>query len=354
VRQRLGRIRQKLQQQLVETFAQPTRVTLRGDSVPLSKVLAAIRQQTANAIVDERARAGAPANEPLLKVDFDKAPFWQAVDQVTIQAGLKIYPYGEQEGLQLIPRPGNETSRPNLVSYSGAFRFEMVSALAKRAFRVADDGALDLSIEAAWEPRLSPIALDQPISAIEAVDDHGNPVAVAQRRAQLEVPVLPQTKAVEFQIPLELPSRDLKRIGKLQGTLNALLPGKVETFRFDKLPAAGNVQKRVGSATVTLQQVRKNNDVWEVRLRVGYDETHGALASHRTWMFSNEAYLEAPDGQKVPYDTFESTLQGENEFGVAYLFAVDKPLDKYAFVYKTPGVILSAKFTYAFSDIELP
>lgn len=353
VQQRLARVRQKLQQELTESFTQPARVTLHGE-MPLSKALTAIQQQTGNAVGPGRPDAAAPANEPSIKVDLDKVPFWQAVDQVLGQAGLRAYPYGEQAGLQLIPRPANEITNPSLASYSGAFRFEVISALARRTFRVPNGGSLELSIEAAWEPRLSPIALDQPISAITAVGDDGKPMAIAQRRARLEVPVVSQARAVEFQIPMELPSRNLKRIARLHGTLSTLMPGKIETFRFDKLPEAANVQKRIGSATVTLQQVRKNNDVWEVRLRVGYDETHGALASHRTWMFSNEAYLEAPDGQKVAYDTFESTAQTENEFGVAYLFALDKPLDKYVFVYKTPGVILSARFTYDFSNIDLP
>jgi hypothetical protein len=355
VRQRLDRIRQNLQQQLTEAFAQPTHVTLLGESLPVSQVLAEIQKQTGNVILLGDPDQPLPAErEPKVNVKFDQTPFWQALDDVLGQARLKVYPYAEGNGLQLTFRPENEKPRSSLVSYMGAFRFEVVSALAKRVFRAADGGALDLTLEAGWEPRLAPITLDQPIGAIEAVDENGKPIKVSQDRAQLEVPVVPNTTAVEFEIPFDLPSRDVKRIAKLQGTLSALLPGKIETFRFDKLAAANNVEKRIGSATVVLQQVRKNNDIWEVRIRVRYDESGGAMASHRTWMFNNEAYLESADGEKVPFDTFESISHGEDQFGVAYLFALEKPLDKYVFVYKTPGVILSAKFTYEFSGIELP
>jgi hypothetical protein len=78
------------------------------------------------------------------------------------------------------------------------------------------------------------------------------------------------------------------------------------------------------------------------------------MASHRTWMFDNEAYLEGPDGKKVRYDAFETTWQSENEFGIAYLFGLEEPLDKYAFVYKTPGRILANDFRYEIGDVALP
>ena len=59
-----------------------------------------------------------------------------------------------------------------------------------------------------------------------------------------------------------------------------------------------------------------------------FDDAGDALASHRQWIFNNEAYLEGPDGKPIAYDTFETTAQGKNEVGVAYLFSTDRPLDR--------------------------
>lgn len=354
VQQRLGRIRQQLQQKLTASFAEPSHVTLLGDAVPLARVLDEFRKQTGNAIQFQLPGEGAAAGGPPVKVNFDKTPFWSALDQVLDQVGLKVYPYGNREGLQLIPRPKNEQVVANLVSYDGAFRFEVLHTMTKRVYRVPSDGSMELTIEASWEPRLAPISLDQQVAAIEAVDEQDKPIPVAERQAQLEAPVTAQTTAVEFQIPFQLPSREVKRIARLHGTLQALVPGKVETFRFGKLTTANNVPQRIGGATVTFQQARKNNDIWELRILVRYDDAAGALASHRTWMFNNEAYLQAADGSKVPYDTFESTSQEENAFGIAYLFALDKPLEDFQFVYQTPGIILAPTIRYEFRDIELP
>jgi len=106
--------------------------------------------------------------------------------------------------------------------------------------------------------------------------------------------------------------------------------------------------------TVTVEKVEKNNDAWEVRMRVQFDDAGDALASHRTWVFNNEAYLEGPDGKAIAYDTYETTRQTKNEVGVAYVFSTDQPLDKLTFVYKTPGAIINNTFDYELKDIELP
>ena len=55
-------------------------------------------------------------------------------------------------------------------------------------------------------------------------------------------------------------------------------------------------------------------------MTVRFDDAGDALASHRQWIFNNEAYLEGPDGKPIAYDSFETTAQGKNEVGMAYLF----------------------------------
>ncbi len=78
------------------------------------------------------------------------------------------------------------------------------------------------------------------------------------------------------------------------------------------------------------------------------------MASHRQWVFGNEAYLEGPDRKAIAYDTFETTAQGSHEVGVAYRFNTDRPLADLAFVYKTPGAIVTRGFEYELNGIALP
>jgi len=353
VKQRIGRIRQRLQLAAAESAAKSSLITLRGDAVPLSKVLAALQEQSGNKIVDFRENFGQPTPDPPLKIEFDKTPFWKALDQVLDQAELRIYSYGEENAISVVGRGKDELPRTDGANYDGPFRVEPVRIMAKREFRDPDGQSLHLTLLVAWEPRLKPISLRQKIADLKVVDENGNPLALDDRSAELEVPAAGVT-AVELILPLKLPSRDVKEIASLEGRLMAMLPGKVQTFTFSDLTTAKNVEQRIAGVTVTLDQVRQNGAVWEVRVRVRFDDAGQALESHRGWIFNNEAYLEGPDGKPIPYDSLETTRQTRDEVGVAYLFVLDEPPAKHKFVYKTPGAIVATAFDYQIKDVKLP
>ena len=354
VAQRVQRIRQKLQRAMAERAAQESRITLKGDEMLLSEVLAAVEKQTGNKVVDLRARFGPPGEDPKLAVDFDDAPFWSTVDKILDQAELSLYAYGEEKALNIIPRPQKQLPRFGRACYSGPFRFEPIRLEAVRDLRNPMGETLSLWLEVSWEPRIAPISLQFPLDRIRAADEDGNPLPVDAKQAKLEVPGDSETMATELRIPFELPSRDVKKIARLEGTLKTLVQGKVESFRFEDLPEAKNIEKRTAGVTVTLQQVRKNRDVWEFRLLIHFDETSGALASHRNWLFENEALLVTPDGEEIAYHAYDTRLQTENELGIAYLFGLDDPLTDYTFIYRTTGLIISTEFDFEISDVELP
>lgn len=354
IAQRLGRVRHKLQQAMAQAATQTARVTLQGDGMPLSQVLAAIQEQTGNKIVDSRARTGEPGLDRELKVDFRQTPFWQALDQVLDQAELTLYPFPEEKAIHLVPRPESHLPRAGRACYAGPFRLEPVRVSAERDLRNPVNKALGVTVEITWEPRLGPISLQQRMADVVAVDDAGNPLPVGSEEAELEIPVEPEAVAKEVRIPLGLPPRQVRKIARLAGTFSALVPGKVQTFRFRDLEKANEVAERVAGVTVTLEGARRNNQVWEVRVRVRFDEASGALQSHRGWIFENEAFLEDPEGRPVVPGAFETTRQTNNEVGVAYLFRPQRPLADYTFVYKTAAAILSTEFRYEMRDIPLP
>lgn len=359
VRQRLDRVRQKLQQQAAEAAVESSTVTMKNDRpMPLAKILAEFSRQSGNTIVDQRDKTGDLGAGPLLKVNFDKTPFWPALDRLADQAGLNVYPFAERATIRVTSAPNKipfllRVPRVGRASYIGPFRFEPTSVVARRDLRQAG-GSLVVNIETAWEPRLKIIALQQRMADVTAVDNRGKTLPVADAEAQVEISTGGDAAAVELNLPFRLPPRDATRIASLRGKLRAMIPGKIETFRFDNLAGAKNVEKRIAGATVTLEQVRKNNKMWEVRMQVRFDDAGDALASHRTWIFNNEAHLEGADGKPIAYDTYDTIRQGKNEVGVAYLFSAEQPLDRLTFVYQTPGTIVNRAFGYELKDIELP
>jgi len=354
VQQRLARVRRRLEQKLAASAVEPSHVTLKEKHIRLSRILDEIRRQTGNRVVDSRGRSGGQPDDPELSVDFNKTPFWKALGYVLEKTGLAIYPFEEGQAVHIVDRRSGTVSPSQNGCPAGPFLLLPVELTARRMLDGADEGTLRLGMLVAWETRLAPIGLTQKLTEIQAFDENGEALEVDVRLGQLDVPVGPKATCVKLAVPLALPSREVREIARLAGTLDALIPGPVETFRFDRLGQANEVKKRVASATVTLQQARKNDETWEVEVRVRFDEAGDALASHRGWIFANEAYLEGPGGKRLDNEGFETKMQTENEVGVAYFFYIEDSIEKYTFVYKTPARIFTSRFHDEFKDLDLP
>jgi hypothetical protein len=286
-------------------------------------------------------------------MDYKDAPFWPAFDEILDRAGLTVSAYGLDRTLTLSVAREEMLPRSKTASYAGPYRFQAVRIDASRDLRLEGDRSMSLTVEIAWEPRFHPISMQQRMSEIQLVADSGEPVIIAARDAQLEIPVLAEAITTELRIPLEAPPRAVQKIAKLKGSMQALMQGKAEAFEFTDLAKAENVEKHAAGVTVILEKVRKNRDVFEIRVLTRFDDAEGALASHRNWVFDNPAKLVAPDGEEIPFHAYDSTKQMENEVGVAYFFGVDD-LEGYKFVYETASTVLSASFDYELNDIELP
>jgi hypothetical protein len=353
VQQRLGRVRRLLQLRQSESTAQPSRVSLSADALPLAQVLAEISRQTGNAILDTR-RPGGSAADPKISLNLVQVPFWQALDQTLDLAGLDLYPYGRERGLSIVARTSPESRRLGRAAYSGPFRIEPTSVDARRSLRNPASAALRLALEVSWEPRIHPINIKQRLADLTAVDEQGRALTRSGEAGELEASIQPADTAKEFQLPMPLPAREVRQIASLKGRLTALLPGREETFRFGNLEQAANVEQRVAGATVVLEGVRRSNELREVRIVVRFDRTAGALESYRGWIFQNDAHLESPQGKPLRPATLETTRQTETEMGLAYAFQVPGSLAGYTFVYRTPVSIVSAGFDYELRGIALP
>ena len=111
---------------------------------------------------------------------------------------------------------------------------------------------------------------------------------------------------------------------------------------------------RRGGVQVTLDDVRKNNVIWEVHMRLSLDEDNQALQSHRDWVVQNMSYLVDKDGETIDNAGIETTRQTRNEVGVAYLFDLPDGVEGLSWVYETPAAIVELPVEYEIKDIELP
>jgi hypothetical protein len=354
-RDAVARVRQRLEHDFAVQSTQAATITLHVANKPLSEVLAEFTRQSGNKFKDVRRQMGQEVPDPKVTFDFEKILFWEALDKTLDQANLTIYHFADSDALGIVARGEKQLPRTGHASYAGPLRLEATQLAAERDLRATPgSGSLKLTLEIAWEPRMRPINLQQPLADIKAVDDRGNAIQVEATAGQLERPVDATGTATEFIVPLANPPREAHKIASFKGKLRALLPAKIEAFEFTALKTAKKVEERKAGVTVTLDEVRQNNDAWEVRVRVRFDKTSGALESYRGWIFNNEAYLVGTDGKKLTHSGFELTKQTPDEVGVAYLFDLPNGPEALTFVYKTPAMLNSVPLSYELKDLLLP
>lgn len=354
VKARLARVRNRLQRDAAKAATRASTVTLRGE-MRLSQALASLQQQTGNQLVDYRRRFGQAESDPAVRCQFDQQPYWSVVDQLLDQAQLQLYSYsGTPHTLAIVRRDPDRLPTRGRVSYEGLFRFEATRVEATRDLRTADNAGLKVTLEIAWEPRIQPISLTQPLAALTASDEKGRRMATDNRQAKLEVAAQNTVAAIEMDIPLKCPPRSVNRIASLRGTIDVVLPGRTVPFRFEDLADAKNVEQQNAGVTVVLQTVRRNLDVHDVRILVRFERASGALESHRGWVFNNRAYLVDGDGDRIEHAGLETTTQQPNEIGLSYKFVIDKPLKEYTFVYETAAAIVRVPIEYQLRNIDLP
>ncbi len=355
VRTYLLDLRQQLQKSQAEASVAASTITLHAKRMKLSKVLAELQKQSGNAIADLPRQADEPIPDPEIAVDFDQRPFWQALDEVLDRGQLSVYPYGQPDALQIVPRGANDLPRSSRASIAGPMRIDAVRATAKRELRSSSPAALQIVLEAAWEPRLHPIAIKQRMADVKVTDAFGTALALDDPEAEKEAFPRRGSSAIEMDIALAMPPQAIKEIASIKGSLRAMLLGRVETFKFNRL-LAGKQEKRIAGARVAIDEFRKNGDTWEVLLRLHFDNAGDALESHRNWVLQNEAFLEDDAGKPIPYDSMETTARSKNEIGVGYVFALaaGQSPEKMNFVYKTPAMVFTKDFLYEVKGVKLP
>src|SRR3954451_14963374 len=354
LRDRLARIRQQLEDRAAKISTAATTLTLSAKEMPLAEVIAAIEKQTGNRLINNSDQQGGEGRKVNVTIELKNEQFWPALDKILDKAMLGAYPYSGKDTLSIVGRDPAEGPRSAHAAYQGPFRLEVTEVQADRNLRQPKQTSLKLLLEVAWEPRLRPIAISQPVADVNVTTDAGSQLTPAQQQASLDVEVPTGTQAAEVSLPFDLPPREVKKIKTLRGKLHALVPGRQVKFRFSDLANASGKSQRQGGVQVTLDEVRKNNAIWEVHMSFALDEDNGALQSHRGWVFQNLSYMLDKDGKHIDNGGLETTRQTKNEVGMAYLFDLPDGLDGMSWVYETPAAIVELPVEYELKDIELP
>ena len=162
------------------------------------------------------------------------------------EAGLGVYAYAGEPAVAVVNREPGATPRWATAAYAGPLRIEPTRVTASRNLRQVTGESLNLQLEVAWEPRLTPIAFSLPLSGVQAKNEDGAMLSLARPERSIDIEVSPDGLATEMTLPMLLPTRNTKLISSLQGTLQAIVPGRRAEFRFEE---TGRNEPGANSAT---------------------------------------------------------------------------------------------------------
>jgi hypothetical protein len=336
----------------------PRSVTFSRPALPLPQALAELATQTGNTVGDlRRTKAG-----PVVTLPTRPTTFWPALDAIAKASGIAYSAYTADGGVALTDAP----YRAVQTAYTGLFR------VAVRRVEVSRDEETRahhcrLGLDVAWEPRFRPFYVDlRQVRLTFAPDAHNKQLrdTVAGRSA---IPVAGRG-ATELEVVAAAPDRSCPRIASVDGTLWAVGPSKMLTFRFAK-PAVQKAGSKGPAAppsthegvTVTIASIRRQSDALVVTVHIENPKDSPAFDTHQSWLDNNRITLSQGDGaRKWTLTAPSSDAMSGNRAKLTYAFTesadqrLPSSLDGWALTYETPGRIVELTAPFTLKDIALP
>ena len=371
-RDAVRRVRVVLEQQQARESAGPSRVTFHG-TVSLEQLLGALSSQTANTL--EYGSLPEKVRRAQVVADLDNQTFWSAINSIAGRERL-LLDEGAPGTLRLRPRAATtpapvseagavKTSAGNgeiAVQSVGAFRVALRSAGVRTSFVENTPRLLRFQFGLLSEPRLRPLFLKYSAADFSAVTDAGEKLAPTSPQAKFELPAGEGTGNWNVQVDFNLPQKMAPLRSGIQGKLSVLTAASPEKFTFEglaKTKIAGISRRKGGVAVrvddVTVRGTPEKTTTAVVRIVVNYDTGGPAFESHRTWIFQNEAWIETPEGRRVPFAGMPQ-IRRQDDGGVAveYNFVgLPQQPDVCRFVYAAPTLLVDVPIEFEFSDLPI-
>lgn len=359
---RLLRVRKHLENIAARAVVEPSTVTI-TDKISIANALTQVKQQTSNDVsfVD-----GVPDeySSKEIELNLENTPFWPAIKTIMKKGSLEVAVYsGEAGQLKLVPRNFQELDNANNAgqaktsampnAQAGIFNVEVTRVVSSRSLDQPNNSHTTLALRIRWEPRIQPISVDLALANLKIIDEFGKPISVLNEEAVVSQMVQPEIPELEFNVPLMLVDRQIEEIKSIEADINAVLPGRVETFKFKNIGdmEVGAEQDKAG-VIVSFGGISKNEDLFGVQVNVGFTDAGEATESYHSWIYDNKILLVDQEGNEHPFVGLESSAQTNDRMGILYYFEVDPK--NCTMVYKTPAAIVKQPIKVKLEKIPLP
>ncbi len=340
----------------------PRVVTFKGTK-PIGALLKTIASQTGYTI------DGGPNDEKqTLAVNWDKTPFWQAMDEVCDAAGLTSQINDNGEGGVPISVYASDTFDPH-VSHDGPFRFVatnvalsrtlQLSSLPRKGLPLVGQCSLNLNLQLYSEPK-NPMVGVQPAVVTKAVDDTGTSLIVSDdttQRASYYQSSNYRGHNQYLYVNLSRPGRDATVIKELRGKVKiTLLSATRPEVTVDKLPG---VKKQTFVSRTTELFIESVSEPTEAGFSVTLTAKHlQPVNEDYTWANSVYQRLEVTDADGEKFATTGITNQnqapGATTMTVTFAPPTGRKLGPPTKLVLVEWITLLREIEFCFKNVPLP
>jgi hypothetical protein len=327
----------------------PHYVTIQEKAIPLKAALQMVKDQTGIEIGDMRQER---AEDPKIRLNLNKATFWQAADAIAREADLKIVP--DRRGGKVSISDGPFKEMPT--SYDGLFR------VALKKLQVVQDLDADAHyclayFDVSWEPQFQAFLMEAQQSSLEAQDDKGRNLEIPEEgRGQLSVTA---RTGFEAEVRLPAPARSAATFKLVKGTIAIVGAPRMLDFTFDKVAKGEELTKE--GVNVQIKQLKTDEQLWTVGFLLKYPPGGPQFESFQSWLVNNQAFLIKDGPRFEPNGGYEIEEQSGNRAIVYYRFVeerskglvFEKP-EGYKVSLRTPAAIVEVPLKFEFKDVALP
>jgi hypothetical protein len=310
----------------ISAALEPKRVTVDAVGQPLNAVLASIEKQTGFKVVLKKKDGEKP-----LTLALQAATFWEAIERIAQDTGLRVVMEPLEEGIQLKARG----KRAPFVFLDGPFRLEATrfhedrdidfTAIGTDGEPGARDHVLTLSVSILAEPRYLLLHVE-PAEVEAAPDEEGKALVLKNPAVQERAERLPQFEnEIEHffrkdyqhtgQVLLQRASARGKILRELRGHIPVLMVvEKKPVVVSEKVADAAGQKFRIGGDTLEITSVDKNDD--SIRIEILVPEGHPQVRNR----WDKRVYVEDDKGNRCE-ETGNGTREGGGRYSIILVFA---------------------------------
>jgi hypothetical protein len=340
-------------------------ITMHLESAPTTEVLAELAKLTGVQITVwpenlweqyKHNHDGPPAS---ISVDADNKSFWQVMQQISEASKLSPFAMGAESviTMQFNQSPGGLFGkRPTSIGPSAtitANSLERQHTVNLDSETVEPTRRCGVNLTAYVDPRLRMIKYHSQPTVETATDENGTILTgAAGNSAQMQA-TQSKWQLPNLFLPLDYDPAVSKKLAVLKGSVHVSVASEIEKLEITDLPAASGMQKDVAGRTITIEEVKDENNSVSVELKI----TRGDVPKEQFRELTNDIFqavdLRSADGKRR--NNSGGGGGGDDEINYSFSASYSNEAEKaVALVWEIPTKIEEVELPFEFKDLPLP